>query len=80
MTRHAHQRNSLKILQHNVNTWNEKRHSLVNIYNEHDPDIILINDHSLKGNERVKIFNYNTHQSNKTNGNYRGTAIAIKKT
>ena len=78
MTRHNY-RNTLTILQHNVNIWNDKRHSLTNIYNDHDPDIILINDHSLNDNNRLKIFNYNVHQCNKTNGYHRGTAIAIKK-
>ena len=69
----------LTILQHNVNCWNNTRHALINIYNQTNPDLILINDHSLTEDKRLKIFNYNVHQNNKSNGIHKGTAIAIRK-
>ena len=72
-------RNKLTIIQHNVNIWNDKRHALENIYNDIYADIILINDHSLTDNNRLKIFNYNVHCNNKANRLHRGSAIAIKK-
>ena len=72
-------RNKLTIIQHNVNIWNEKKHALVNIYNDINADIILINDHSLNDDNRLKIFNYNVHCNNKANRLHRGSAIAIKK-
>ena len=72
-------KNKLIVLQHNVNVWNDKRHALTNVYNNCDPDIILLNDHSMTDDKLVKIFNFNIHQSSKTNRHYRGTAIAIKK-
>ena len=72
-------RNKLTVLQHNVNCWNHKRHALTNIYNQTDPDIIFLNDHSLTDDKRLKIFNYNVHQNNKSNGIHKGSAIAIKK-
>ncbi|KAF2350210.1 hypothetical protein FHG87_019034 [Trinorchestia longiramus] len=37
----------LTIIQHNVQSWTNKRIALSNIYNTIDPDIILINAHSL---------------------------------
>ena len=73
-------KNKLIVLQHNVNVWNDKQHALTNIYNNCDPDMILLNDHSMTDDKLVKIFNFNIHQSNKTNCHHRGTAIAIKKT
>lgn len=69
---------SLTIVQHNVNTWTNKRHSLCNIYNKILPDIIILNDTSIDDKFRLTIFNYNTYQCNKTNLPHRGVAIAIR--
>jgi len=71
---------TLKIIQHNVNTWTNKRHALINIYNTLNPDIILINDHSLTDNTTLKIFNYRTIQCNRQNRHHAGVAIAYKHT
>ena len=68
----------LTILQHNVNSWTNKKYELTNIYNRLNPDIILINDHAMTNDRRLKIFNYNIHSSNKSNLRHRGTAIAIR--
>jgi len=69
---------TIKIVQHNVNSWHNKKFALCNIYNSIDPDIILINDHSLRDNQSLKIFNYRIYQCNKLNRNYAGVAIAVK--
>ena len=71
---------SLTIIQHNVNQWKKKAFSLSTIYRSLDPDIILINDHSLLNSTPLKIYNYITYTSNKDNSLYRGTAIAVKYT
>ena len=76
----SHSKNKLIVLRHNGNVWNDKPHSLTNIYNNCHSDITLLNDHSMTDDKLVKIFNFNIHQSNKTNRHHRGTAIAIKKT
>ena len=71
--------NTLTIIQHNVRSWNNNKIALSNIYNQYNPDIILINSHSLLQHEHLKIFNYNVFQCNKENEPHAGTAIAIKK-
>ncbi|ROT69820.1 AP-like endonuclease/reverse transcriptase [Penaeus vannamei] len=58
-------------LEHIQNGW-------YNISKRHDPDIILINSHSLKHPQTLKIFNYTTYTSNKTNEGSDGVAIAVK--
>jgi hypothetical protein len=50
------------------------------MYNHIDPDIILINDHSITDtNNPLKKFNYNVHTCNKDNTINSGAAIAIKR-
>ena len=70
--------NTLKIIQHNVRSWNTNKTALTNIYNTLDPHIILINETSITNNNTFKIFNYNTHYCNKNNTRNRGVGIAIK--
>ena len=72
-------RQTLTILQHYVQTWNTKRHTLANIYNSIDPDILLLNETSVKNTDHLKIFNYNVFKTNKRNEQFAGAAIAIKK-
>jgi hypothetical protein len=72
-------KHTIKILQHNVSTWNNKKITLSNIYNQHDPDIILLNETSVINGQALKIFNYNTYTVNRANERYAGAAIAIKK-
>lgn len=70
---------TLKILQHNVRDWSTLKTSLSNSYNEISPDIILINSHGEPNANKIKIFNYTVHQSNKTQQKNDGVAIAIKR-
>ena len=73
-------RRKLTILQHNVQSWKTNKNSLTNIYNTIDPDIMLLNETSIKDNDRLKIFNYNVFTTNKQNELHAGAAIAIKNT
>ena len=71
----------LTVLQHNVLHWShDRRNELCNTYRLHDPDIILINSHGLTDSQRIKIFPYNTYQTNKSGQRNDGVAIAIKST
>ena len=56
---------NLSILQHNVLNWKTHRIDLINVYNEINPEVILINSHGNKTGEKIKIFNYVTYQCNK---------------
>ena len=69
----------LTIIQHNVRNWTNNRFAYSNIYNNINPDIILINEHSIKTGNSLKIFNYNTIVNNKKNEHHSGSAIAIRK-
>ena len=70
--------NSITIIQHNVNSFKNKKFELYNAYRSTDPDIILLNHTGMTQQEKIKLHGYTTYQSNKTNSRYRGTAIAIK--
>ena len=56
------------MLQRNVLSWNDKRHSYVNIYTDFDPDIILLNETGILDGEKMTIFNYNIFRANRTIG------------
>ena len=68
----------LKIVQHNVNSWKTNKINLINIYNQENPDLILINGHGINETENLKIYNYIVYHSNKRNEIYNGTAIVVK--
>lgn len=71
--------NHLKIIQHNVQAWTfDRKNELYNSYQQEDPDIILINSHGRKDEEKIKIFNYTVYQRNQFNEAHDGVAIAIK--
>lgn len=70
---------TITILQHNVRNWNENKYDLYNMYRTVDPDIILLNEHGIRNEGKINLFNYNVHQSNKLNEKNDGVAIAIKK-
>ena len=69
---------NLSLVQHNVLNWKTHRIDLINVYNEIDPDVILINSHENKTNEKIKIFNYVTYQSNRLEERNNGCAIAVR--
>ena len=70
--------NTIKIIQHNVNHWQNKKFGLYNTYRHIDPDIILLNDTSLLNDKPLKIQQYTVYTKNIKNTLSRGTAIAIK--
>ena len=69
----------LKIIQHNVRHWPTNKFCYYNTYKEIDPDIILLNEHGMKNEEKIKIFGYDMYQRNKSNEIHDGVAIGIKK-
>ena len=69
--------NRIKIIQHNVLQWRNRKQELYNLYRTLDPDILLLNSHGVKDEENMKIFGYSIHQKNITGAND-GAAIAIK--
>ena len=69
----------MTILRHNVQTWNNKRHTLTNIYNQTHPDIILLNETSTRDGDKLKILNYNVFTTNRRNELEAGAAIAACK-
>ena len=71
--------NNIKIILHNVLKWTHNRSSeLCNYYQSENPDVILLNSTGKNDNERIKLFNYNTHQRNTQSENNAGIAIAIR--
>ena len=69
---------NLKIVQHNVLNWKNHRVNLIIIYKEIKPDIILLNSDGITSNEKIKIYNYVTYQSNKLEERNNGCAIAVR--
>lgn len=69
---------SIKIIQHNVLHWSTRKFHLTNIYQEINPDIILINSHGMKEEENIKISGYNSYTKNIYNELHDGIAILIK--
>lgn len=69
----------LTILQHNVRHWKTNKYAYCNIYQEIDPDVILINEHGMNKEEKIKIHGYELYQTNKSNNIHDGVAIGIKR-
>lgn len=68
----------LRVIQHNVLSWDRRKYDLSNTYRQYDPDIILINSHGLRDHSLIKIPGFKTHQRNLTGELMDGVAIAIK--
>ena len=45
----------LRVIQHNVLSWQNRKFDLCNTYRQFDPDIVLINSHGLTDETRLKI-------------------------
>lgn len=54
--------NTLAIMQHNVLNWPTRKHELIKIYSQTDPEIILINSHGTQDNINIKIPGFLIHQ------------------
>lgn len=72
-------RTRLRIIQHNVLTWDSRKYDLANTYRQLDPDIILINGHGLRDDARLKIPGYKIYQRNTNNEPMDGVAIAVRR-
>ena len=74
-------RSRLRIKYTNVQNWTEEKETaLIGHLTEKEPDIILITSTSkLHHQKHIKIQNYNTFATNKSNERHAGAAIAIKK-
>ena len=68
----------LKILQHNVLHWDTRKYELYNTYRHIDPEIILLNSHGKKDEEKIILYGYTVHQINITGEGADGAAIAVK--
>ena len=72
-------KNRITILQHNVTNWKTNSTNHYNIYRQHDPDIILLNETGIKSNEEIKLFQYTCYKTNHSNELHDGVVVAIKK-
>ena len=72
-------KNYITILQHNTTSWKANKYNHYNVYRQHDPDIILLNETGVKDIEEIKIFQYICYKTNHSNETHDGVAIAIKK-
>ena len=65
----------VRVLHHNVRSWGDSRHSLVNAFCELDPDVITINSHGSESNLRVWGYSVVSRSS----GAHDGWAIAVRR-
>ena len=70
--------NTLKILQANVQHQQTNKISFYNNIGSEDPDILLLNEHRVRENGKIKIYGYKTEWKNLNNQARDGAAIAIK--
>ncbi len=68
----------VKIVQHNVLNWRNKKQTLTNVYKELELYIILINSHGLKPEENIKIYIYNTYLINSSEEMQDGSTILVR--
>lgn len=70
----------ITILQHNVLQWSFRRRlELSNIYLSLSPDVVLLNSTGIPDTERIRLFNYNVYQRNRSGEANSGSAIAVRK-
>lgn len=68
----------LKVLQHSVLHWRERRSALTHYYRWLDPDVILLNSNGVRRDDPLKINSYIVYKKNETNTPSEGTTIAIR--
>ena len=68
----------LRVIQHNVLSWQNRKFDLCNTYRQFDPDIILINSHVLTDKSRLKIPGFRVYQVNSSGEGSDGVAIAVQ--
>ena len=57
----------LKILQANVQHWQTNKITFYNNIRSEDPDILLLNEHGVRENGKMKIYGYKTEWKNVSN-------------
>ena len=70
--------NTIKILQVNVQHWTTNKINFYNKIRVEDPDIVILNEHGVRNNGKIKIYGYKTELKNISNQARDGAAIAIK--
>lgn len=68
----------ITIVQHNVLHWNTRKEELTYIYQNLNPDLIILNSHGVKDNDTIRISGYNTYMINTTGEASDGSAILIR--
>ena len=68
----------LRVIQHNVLHWSTRKYDLFNTYRQFDPDLILINNHGMNDDTRLKIPGFRVYQVNSSGEASDGVAIAIR--
>ena len=71
---------TLKILQANVQHWQTNKITFYNNIRSEDPDILLLNEHGVRDNDKIKIYGYKTKWKNLSNQARDRTVLAIKRT
>ena len=69
----------MKILQANVQNWQTNKITFYNNIRSENPHIILLNEHGVRENGKIKIYGYKTEWKNLSNQARDGTALAIKR-
>ena len=54
----------LRVIQHNVLSWENRNYELINTYRCYDADILLLNSHGLSDDKRLKISGFRVYQQN----------------
>ena len=68
----------VRVIQHNVLSWENRKYDLINTYRHYDADIFLLNSHGLSDDKRLKIPGFRVYQQNYSNDQNDGVAIAVK--
>ena len=68
----------LRVIQHNVLSWENRKYDLINTYRRYDADILVLNSHGLSDDKRLKIPGFRVYQQNDSNDQNDGVAIAVK--
>lgn len=70
--------NKVTIMQINVRGWASNKYSIGNVVNNLGIDVVLINEHGIRGCQSLRLYNYRVYRSNRLDERSSGTAIAIR--
>ena len=69
----------IKIYNLNANHWETNKYTIREAIRQENPDIVLLQDHGKRNDDRITIWNYNILQQNQANEVHDGTLIAVRK-